>query len=211
MIELIGVGHTYGGTRMVLSDVSARFRRGSMTAVTGPSGRGKSTLLFIAGLMLQPEVGDVIVAGVRSRQLSDRARSELRGGGISFVFQDALLDTSRTIVDNVLEPVEYGTTSRSADRVRALELLRELGVDVDPQRRPGQISGGQAQRVALCRALLPRPAAILADEPTGNLDDRSARVVLDRLRAEADGGSAVAIATHDERVIGACDTVVALG
>jgi ABC-type lipoprotein export system ATPase subunit len=210
VIDLVEVSHSYGGTQRVIDGVSFTVARGSLTAIAGPSGRGKSTLLFIAGLLLTPDSGEVLVDGVRASGLSDRRRSALRGGTISFVFQDAMLDTTRTVLANVLEPTEYGATRVGRDRDRALGLLHQLGVDVDPNRRPGQISGGQGQRVAMCRALLPRPAVILADEPTGNLDKASAEVVLRTLQAEAERGTAVAVATHDERVIGACHTVVRL-
>lgn len=210
MIDLVDVTHSYGGTRRVLDSVSLTIAAGTMTAITGPSGRGKSTLLLIAGLLLRPDSGRVVVSGVDATRMPDWRRSALRGGGVAFVFQDAMLDTSRSVLDNVVESAEYGTSSRRAAIDRALELLAELEVDVDLRRRPGQISGGQAQRVALCRALLPRPSVILADEPTGNLDAASAQVVLDRLRREAEAGVAVAVATHDERVMRGCDRVVAL-
>lgn len=210
MIDLIEVTHSYGGTRRVLDSVSLTIAAGTMTAITGPSGRGKSTLLLIAGLLLRPESGRVVVAGVDATRMPDRRRSALRGGGVAFVFQDAMLDTSRSVLDNVVESAEYGTSSRRRARARAVELLDDLGVGIDIRRRPGQISGGQAQRVALCRALLPRPSVILADEPTGNLDAASAQVVLDRLRREAEAGVAVAVATHDERVMAGCDRVHAL-
>lgn len=210
MIDLVGVTHSYGGTRRVLDGVTMTISRGQLVAITGPSGRGKSTLLFIAGLLLRPAAGRVMVDGADVTRASDRLRSALRGGGIGFVFQDAMLDSTRTVLDNVVEAVDYGTSSRAQAKVRARELLADVGVDVDVRRRPGQISGGQGQRVALCRALLPSPAVILADEPTGSLDARSAEAVLARLRRAADDGVAVAIATHDERIVRACDRVVAL-
>lgn len=210
MIELVGVGHEYTHGHPVLSDISWRIERGQMLAITGASGSGKSTLLFIAGLLIRASSGHVLVNGHRADRMSDRQRSAMRGGTISFVFQDAMLDPSRSVLDNVLEPAEYGRTSRAHDRHRALDLLADLGVDVDPRRRPGEISGGQGQRVALCRALLPGPSSLLADEPTGNLDADSTSVVLGRLRDEAERGTAVAIATHDPHVVAACDDVLAV-
>lgn len=205
MIELEDIEFTYGTGVSVLHGISLSVPGGAMTAVTGPSGRGKSTLLFIAGLLLRPRRGRVVLNGTDTTELGDRQRSALRGGHIGFVFQDAALDASRPVLDNVIESTDYTGASRRRARARALALLQELDIDVDPKRRPVQVSGGQAQRVALCRALLPSPSILLADEPTGNLDGGSAAAVLRRLREEADRGAAVAVATHDERVIRGCD------
>lgn len=211
MITLDRVDFSYGSGAAILDSVSLDLRPGRMTAITGPSGRGKSTLLFIAGLMLRPSAGRVLFDEVDVTTFGDRMLSILRGGRIGFVFQDASLDAGRSVMDNVIESTDYNGGSRALAKQRAVALMTELGVGVDPARRPVQISGGQAQRVALCRALLPSPQVLLADEPTGNLDAESAAAVLHRLRDEADRGSAVAVATHDERVIRACDIRFALG
>jgi ABC-type lipoprotein export system ATPase subunit len=205
VITLAGVTFRYGPGPAVLDGVDLELPRGQITAITGRSGRGKSTLLFLAGLLLRPTAGRVLVDGVDVTALPDRRRSAIRGRRIGFVFQDAALDPARSILDNVIESTEYSGTSRVEAAARGRALLADVGVETDPRRRPVQISGGQAQRVALCRALLPRPQAVLADEPTGNLDRESTDVVLRRLRAAADAGAAIVIATHDERVIGVCD------
>jgi ABC-type lipoprotein export system ATPase subunit len=210
MIRGEGISFGYDAAPRVLEDVQVRADAGRMTALTGPSGRGKSTLLFILGLLLQPQEGALHLDGVNTSTLSDAGRSRLRAGVIGFVFQDAALDASRSILENVIESCDYTGASRAKAGPRAAALLAEMGVDIPPTRRPLQISGGQAQRVALCRALLPEPQIILADEPTGNLDGASSAAVLHRLRAEADRGRTVVIATHDPRVLDQCDSRVDL-
>ena len=126
-------------------------------------------------------------------------------------FQDAALDSTRSVVDNVIEGVVYVGGSRNAAKDRAAQLLDKFAVTVDGRRRPGQISGGQAQRVALCRALLNNPTNLLADEPTGNLDDRNAQLVMGALREAATGGCAAIVATHDRSLLDLCDRHVELG
>lgn len=183
---------------------SEQFMGGEVCAVTGPSGRGKSTLLYMLGLMLSPSGGDVLVATRPTATLRDSERSSLRASTFGFVFQDSALDPTRSVIDNVTESALYNGQSMTTARSRARDLLDSLSVAVDPASRPGQVSGGQAQRIALCRALLNNPRIILADEPTGNLDASSASLVLDALSAQAARGSAVIIVTHDERVVQAC-------
>lgn len=187
----------------IINNLTYDFPPGSVTTVTGPSGYGKSTLLYVLGLLLSPTGGSVLIDGTNTRGLSDAAWSALRARRIGFVFQDALLDPARTIVDNVTEGVVYAGIPASQARARACELLTELGVDHRFDHRPGQISGGQAQRVALCRALIKQPAVLLADEPSGNLDHESADLVWDILRRTAETGATVIVATHDRsRVAG---------
>src|SRR5699024_7469498 len=123
---------------------------------------GKSTLLFILGLLLRPQQGELTVNGINTSTLSDADRSRLRASLIGFVFQDSALDASRSILENVIESCDYTGASRAKAIPSATALLVEMGVDIPPTRRPLQISGGQAQRVALCRALLPGPQIILA-------------------------------------------------
>ena len=194
----------------ILEGFNAEFSRGSMTALVGKSGSGKSTLLYVIGLMLTPWSGSLYINDEDVTDASDSDRSRLRARTMGFVFQDALLDPARSVMDNVLEPALY---RKRADGLRdeALELLDQFEVTVDPDRKPGQISGGQAQRVALCRAFLGSPGIILADEPTGNLDDETATVVWDALRAHADAGAAVVIATHDAERSLLCDAVIRIG
>ncbi|MGO1405661.1 ABC transporter ATP-binding protein [Agrococcus casei] len=201
---------TYGSRLHILDDCNLSFWPGEVVALTGESGRGKSTLLYLLGLMLSPTSGDIEVDGTDTVGLSDRERSGLRARRFGFVFQDAALDTSRTVLDNVLETVLYRNESRRDAQQRAIELLERFHVSIRADHRPGQISGGQAQRIAVCRALLARPDIVLADEPTGNLDAGSSQIVISALREHAESGATIVIATHDRDVQEACDRVVAL-
>jgi len=210
MIDIDGLSFGYGAGPAVIDDFSHTFPAGSMVGISGTSGRGKSTLLYLAGLLLRPRSGRVSLDGIDTTGLSDPARSRLRSTQLGFVFQDAVLDTGRSILDNVIEGSVYSGMSRTAARERGRTLLAEVDLSVPIDRRPGQISGGQAQRVALCRALLHEPRVVLADEPTGNLDPESADLALSRLRAAAATGACVLIASHDRTVLGRCDDVVVL-
>ncbi len=186
------------------------FTPGAVTAITGESGRGKSTLLYIIGLLLRPSEGEVVLADNRLSQLSDRQASKIRANRIGFVFQDAELDPSRPVLDSVLEPGIYAGTPREELKQRGLELLDQFGLAERAAHKPGQISGGQAQRVAICRALVNDPRVILADEPTGNLDPKNSQMVLGALKEAAESGRTVVIATHDPTVIDAADEVIQL-
>lgn len=177
------------------------FAPGRITAVTGASGQGKSSLLYVLGLMLRPTTGEVSIDGVPVSRMPDAARSELRARLFGFVFQDSALDPTRTIVDAVVEPILYAGGRRSTGLARARVLLSAFGVEHRAHHRPGQISGGQAQRVALCRALANDPMVVLADEPTGNLDRDNAHAVLTALGDVAREGRTVVIATHDPFVV----------
>lgn len=210
---------------LVLRDIAFRYRRGGdelfgglswsfapgrVTAVTGESGRGKSTLLYVLGLLLRPSAGEVVVDGHPVSRAADGTRSAVRGARIGFVFQDAALDASRTVLDCVTEPAVYAGARRSDVRRRALDLLEMLGVAARAGHRPGEISGGQAQRVAIARALINDPAIVLADEPTGNLDRTNSGAVLDVLARTARDGRTIVIATHDPAVVEAADEVLTL-
>jgi ABC-type lipoprotein export system ATPase subunit len=205
-----GLTFGYDPAAPVVEAWSHTFEAGEMVAITGPSGRGKSTLLYLLGLMLSPGDGDVLVDGEVVSRLSDARRARLRAQSFGFVFQDAALDTTRTVLDNVLETSLYRATPRAAEARRARDLLAELGVELTTTATPGQVSGGQAQRIALCRALLNDPRVLLADEPTGNLDRASAGAVLAALRAQAGRGAAVIVVTHDDEVVAHCDRWVTL-
>ena len=196
----------------LFNDFDVEFPTGSVSVVTGRSGSGKSTLLNLFGLLLSPISGQLTIAGQQTGTLSDHSRSMLRRTHIGFLFQDALLDPTRTVLDNITEGALFAGLSPRRLRARARDQLREVGLDADmlSRRLPANISGGQAQRVATCRALIKQPTIVLADEPTGNLDAESSGIVMGLLRDAANSGAAVIIATHDDTVIEYADRVVSL-
>lgn len=211
MVALSNVSFGYRRGEPIVDGLTHAFAPALLTAVTGPSGCGKSTLLYLIGLLLTPWRGQIAIGDVPDAgHLGDGERSLLRAERIGFVFQDALLDPSRSVMDNVMEGMLYAGVPRSGARERAQQLLERFQVSLRADHRPGEVSGGQAQRVALCRALIKRPAVILADEPTGNLDATSSELVIDGLRRAASGGATVVIASHDARVVAACNRVLAL-
>nr|WP_306237899.1 ABC transporter ATP-binding protein [Ornithinimicrobium sp. HY1745] len=216
-VQGLSFAYTRGGEEL-FDGLTHEFTPGKVTAVTGPSGRGKSTLLYVLGLMLTPTRGEVLLGGDRVSRASDTTRSRVRAAQIGFVFQDAALDASRVILDSVIEPALYAGWSPRRARHRGRELLEQMGVAARADHKPGEISGGQAQRVAVCRALVTDPSVVLADEPTGNLDRGNAEGVLAALtqatshgREGAEGsGRTVVIATHDPFVLEHADEVLAL-
>lgn len=211
MITVTDLRFGYRRNEPAIDGLSHPFPEGQASAVTGRSGSGKSTLLYLIGLLLSPWSGRITIAGQDVADAPDALRSEVRALRIGFVFQDAALDPTRTVLDNVVEGALYAQTPRREAVGRAHELLERFGVNLRADHRPGEVSGGQAQRVALCRALLNRPRIVLADEPTGNLDTETAGVVIDALLSMAhDDGATVIIVSHDPAVATACDEVLAL-
>lgn len=210
-VELQAITFGYrGGSGELFHGLDYRFPAGTVTSISGRSGRGKSTLLYLIGLLLRPTAGAVMIGGQRADDRSDAERADIRAAAFGFVFQDASLDASRSILDNVVEPALYGGARRKESEVHARWLLEQFSVTIPVDRKPGAISGGQGQRVALCRALIHSPPIVLADEPTGNLDPDSAEVVLSALRTRANEGTTVIIASHDRAVHGISDEVLAL-
>lgn len=181
-----------------------------ITAITGPSGCGKSTLLYLLGLMLKPTAGEIKLDGESISTLKATQRAKLRAEKMGFVFQDALLNPYRTILDSVIEPALYAGKRRKTVVYRAVELLSLIQVEYRHSHKPNEISGGQAQRVAIARALINDPRIILADEPTGNLDARNTQVMLQLLKEQAEEGRIVIIVTHDPRVVDGADQVLEL-
>ncbi len=206
MIEVESLSFGYHRDEVILDSVDWAFLAGRTTAVTGPSGRGKSTLLYLIGLLLTPWSGTIRFAGEDLATRSDGRRSAFRASEIGFVFQDAALDATRSVLDNIIETSVYGPLPRRTAVERATALMERFDVALRSDHKPGEVSGGQAQRIALCRALVADPQVILADEPTGNLDARTAQVVIDTLASLAhDEGRTVVIATHDPTVMASCD------
>lgn len=210
LIRTVDLGFGYSKNTPLISGFNAEFYGGTVTAITGASGRGKSTLMYLLGLMLKPSAGKLFVDGSDTALLKDHDLSQLRATQYGFVFQDAALDSTRTVLDNVTEAALYRGENRDELKTRALALLKHFGVEIPPTRKPGQVSGGQAQRIALCRALLGNPKIILADEPTGNLDPESTAAVVAGLKQQAQKGSAVIIVTHSPEVAAACDREIKL-
>ncbi len=193
-----------------LDGVSLRVMPGEFVAVMGPSGSGKSTLLHMLGLLDVPDSGSIDLAGTPTIGLSDDELTELRRTRLGFVFQSFELVPNLSARENVLLPAEIKGEAAAAQE-RLLRLARQLGIEDRLAHRPDQLSGGQRQRVALARALINDPVLVLADEPTGNLDSRTGREVLDLLRQGVDQqGWTVVIVTHDVNAALVADRIVFL-
>ncbi|HVO30118.1 MAG TPA: ABC transporter ATP-binding protein [bacterium] len=212
MIEAVDVHKTYARGRVevrAVRGVSLRIGRGEMVAIVGPSGSGKSTLLNLLGALDRPTSGDVLIDGVKLSALDDEGRTRLRRGKIGLVFQFfnllPLLDAS----ENVALPLLLGGMSRAEAEMRAEGLLARVGLGERKNHTPDELSGGEMQRVAVARALAPKPGVILADEPTGNLDSSSGAGVLELLKtATREENCAVIMVTHDPRAAAVADRVL---
>lgn len=202
VVELEQVGRVYPGTPQVhaLRRVDLRIDRGDYLSIIGPSGSGKSTLLHILGLLDLPTSGCYRLDGQDVARLGERRRSGLRGGRIGFVFQAFHLLARRTVLDNVMLSMVYQAVSRPERRERALQALDRVGLTGRAGFVPTQLSGGERQRVAVARALAGRPALLLADEPTGNLDHANASGVMDLFDELHGAGLTLAVITHDDEV-----------
>jgi lipoprotein-releasing system ATP-binding protein len=196
----------------VLHGITLALQEAEFVALKGPSGSGKSTLLNIIGLLEPPTAGTLTIAGKQSQSLDDAGLTALRGATIGFVFQFHHLLPAFTALENVLLPslIAHGTATAESEAM-ALELLARVGLQGSEYKRPGELSGGMQQRVAIARSLSLKPRLILADEPTGNLDTVSADEVFGLLREfNRDHGSACLIVTHDPRLAARCDRMIAL-
>ncbi|MFY1671962.1 ABC transporter ATP-binding protein [Plantactinospora sp. WMMB334] len=199
------------GRTVALDGADVTVSPGEIVAVMGPSGSGKSTLLHVLAGILRPERGEVRLDAARIDNLSDSRRSRLRLRSFGFVLQFGDLVPELSLRENVALPLRLLGASRAQARRRGTELLGQLGVAELADRRPGQVSGGEAQRAAVARALAHRPAVIFADEPTGALDSAAGEVVLDALTGLArQEGSAVVMVTHEARVAAYADRTVFL-
>jgi len=179
MLDISNVTKQYPSPRgplTVLSGVSLALNRGEAAAIMGPSGSGKSTLLYIAGALEPPTAGTVTLGGVNPYAIPEKALAAFRNRSIGFVFQDHCLLPQCSVLENVLVPTLVAK-DRAAYPARARNLLRQVGLEDRLDHRPAELSGGEKQRVALARALILRPALLLCDEPTGNLDESSAEMV----------------------------------
>jgi lipoprotein-releasing system ATP-binding protein len=193
----------------VLNGADLSLSRGEIVALVGPSGAGKSTLLHIAGLLEFPDQGEVWLSGQACGTLSDDKRTALRRRDIGFVYQYHHLLPEFSALENVVLPQMIAGVSRSNAEVRGRDLLAKLNLAGREDHRPGQLSGGEQQRVAICRALANKPSLLLADEPTGNLDPHTADIVFDQLIGLVrDQGLAALVATHNPELARRMDRVV---
>jgi len=195
----------------VLNGVDLNVGNGEIVALLGPSGSGKSTLLQAVGLLEGGFEGSIRIGGEEAAQLDNDGRTRLRRDALGFVYQFHHLLPDFNAVENVIIPqLIYGADNPAA-RARAESLLSSLGLGHRLHHRPSQLSGGEQQRVAVARALANRPTLVLADEPTGNLDEKTADIVLaEFLRLVREEGSAALVATHNERLAAKMDRVVRL-
>jgi len=194
--SLVVEHHTPGGPVFALDGVSLTVDAGSSVAVTGPSGCGKSTLLGVIGGLAVPTAGVVRIGGEEVSSLPDRRRSDFRRTHVGFVYQADNLLPFLTVVENV--ELQFALDGRSSGVDRSLELLDKLGLADEAHRLPDHLSGGQRQRAAVARAVVHRPAVILADEPTGALDAANAAGVIDLLlEVQREIGATLVMVTHD--------------
>jgi len=203
LLTAVGLRKDYpmnGEVVHALRGVSLTIERGEYVAVVGPSGSGKSTLLQLLGGIDSPTAGSVHLDGVHLEALSDRELTRIRLTRIGFVFQRFHLLPVLTALENVELPMAEAGLARAERRARARELLRYVGLESRVSHRPTALSGGEMQRVAIARALANRPAMILADEPTGELDAATGHTILSLFRRLHDDGATLVVVTHDEHL-----------
>lgn len=185
---------------LALDNVSFSIKQNDFIAIMGSSGSGKSTMLHILGLLDKPTKGDVYIDGIRTTKLSDDQIAEIRNMKIGFIFQQFNLMPHLNSVDNVCLPCLFKEIPNH-EKDKALELLALVGLKGRETNRPGQLSGGEQQRVAIARALINNPEIILADEPTGNLDSKTGKQIMDTLvHLHKDHGKTIVVVTHDPEI-----------
>jgi putative ABC transport system ATP-binding protein len=197
------------GSATVLREASLKVRKGESVAVMGPSGSGKSTLLYCLSGVMAPDNGSVLFDGNRVDAFSDAQRAKLRRSAFGFVFQFPGLLPELPVDENVALPLMLNGMNHREAITRARKLLPALGLEGLGHRRPGELSGGQAQRVGIARALILEPAVVFADEPTGSLDTETGKEVMSLLVSTVrDRQAALIVVTHDVRVAKRCDRIV---
>jgi len=213
-LRLDHVARTYAqgeGTLEVFRDVGLVLRPGELVALVGPSGAGKSSLLHMAGLLEAPSSGEIYIAGAAASKLPERERTRLRRDMIGFVYQAHHLLPEFSALENVMMPQRIASASRAQAKAEAVRLLTLVGLQDRLEHRPSQLSGGEQQRVAIARAVANHPRLLLADEPTGNLDPKTAhavfQVLADLVRHE---GLAALVATHNLELAAKMDRALVL-
>ncbi|MDD5644784.1 MAG: ABC transporter ATP-binding protein [bacterium] len=208
----IGKSYWQGGKRLrVLDKVSMKVSKGGILFIVGPSGAGKSTLLHIIGGIDKPDEGEVIINGLNYQKLGDKRKSKLINSDIGFVFQFFYLLPEFTAAENIMLPALIRGESRERSRKKALNLLRDFGLEKRVYHKPFQLSGGEQQRVAIARALVNEPDIVFADEPTGNLDKETGAEIIHLIRKLSfENRQTFVIATHDYNLVSEGDSIVKL-
>ena len=192
----------------VLKDVSLHVEEGEYVAIMGPSGSGKSTLMNIIGCLVRPTAGEYELDGKNVLTLNDRAMAAARLQKVGFVFQNFQLLSRQSALENVALPLVYAGVRKKVRRQRAKEALTRVGLEDRMSFKPTQLSGGQKQRVAIARAIVNEPKILLADEPTGALDSKSSRQVMELFQRLNDEGVTVVMITHDPGIAGYAKRIV---
>ncbi|MBC7115383.1 MAG: putative transport system ATP-binding protein [Archaeoglobi archaeon] len=203
LIELRDVHKFYelGKVRLhVLKGINLKIHSGEFTSIMGPSGSGKSTLMHLMGCLDRPSSGDVIISGVRTKELGDRELSRIRRETVGFVFQSFNLIPRFSALKNVELPMIFSGVPREERIRRAAELLERVGLSERIHHKPAEMSGGEQQRVAIARALVNNPRIILADEPTGNLDTATGEEIMKLFEEMNREGLTIVIVTHDPEI-----------
>ncbi len=212
VLSLKGIEQSFGSGKNklhVLKGIDFRLQKGQVVALVGPSGSGKTTMLQIAGLLERPAKGEVVLDGKNCEKLSDKARTLLRRDYLGFVYQNHLLLSDFTALENVMIPLKIALKSKKEQKERAAFLLERMGLKDRMSHRPAQMSGGEIQRVAIARALANAPKVLLADEPTGNLDpETSAKVFEQLLQVVRETGLSALIATHNPELAAQMDRCI---
>ena len=213
LIEMNSIYKSYrniGFETQVLNDITLHINEGDYVSIIGPSGAGKSTLMAIAGCLSQPTSGEYILDGEEVGKLGDRKLSQARNEKIGFVFQAFHLLPGVSALDNVILPLVYSRKTSMDIKERAREVLAKVGLEHRLHHTPGQLSGGEQQRVTIARSLINNPPIILADEPTGNLDSKNGGETMktfDRLVKE---GKTIVLITHDSEVAEHADRIISI-
>lgn len=212
MIELTKIEKVYR-TRTIetlaLSNINLKVEKGEFLSIMGPSGCGKSTLLNIMGLLDEPSSGNIQINGQRINQYTDKVLASFRNQTIGFIFQSYHLINDLSVIDNVEIPLLYRRVSGKERRQLAAEALEKVGLANRMKHFPNQLSGGQKQRVAIARAIVGRPNIILADEPTGNLDLNTGKLIIELLRdLNKEKGVTIISATHDHKMLAVSDRII---
>lgn len=213
IIELKNLTKSYknGMEFRALDNANLRIKKGEFVAIVGPSGSGKSTLMHLIGLLDTPSSGTLLIDGNNVTKLSDKERSKMRNRMLGFVFQYHHLLQDFTALENVIMPLLIAGKNRKEAKAIAEKLLKQVGLEDRVDHRPGELSGGQNQRVAVARALSCSPAIVLGDEPTGNLDTKTGDMIYELLRRlNKEYNQAFIVVTHNEDLASKADRIIRL-